>query len=67
MFDWMHVYCVGGILNSEMWMVLGALRDGGLDLQMLDDYVKQWTSPRVNVQNLFCKKSVASHKKHGYV
>ena len=67
MFDWMHVYCVGGILNSEMWMVLGALRDEGLDLQMLDDYVEQWTSPRISVVDLFCKKSVASHKKHGYV
>ena len=41
MFDWMHVYCVGGILKSEMWMVLGALKHHKLDLQMLDAYVEQ--------------------------
>lgn len=29
-FDWMHLYCVSGILNTELGYLMGSLKDAGL-------------------------------------
>ncbi len=48
MFDWMHIYLVGGIMNWEIgWLMHHMKRNGSnLTYEALGDYMETWTMPK---------------------
>ena len=49
MFDWMHVYLVGGLFNYELWNLLIFLKAAGVQLELLCEFVQKFTWLQKNV------------------
>lgn len=45
-FDWMHLYCVSGILNTELGYLMDSLKTAGLAWKDLDAYLRQFILPK---------------------
>ena len=63
MFDWMHIYLVGGILAQELGKTLAALRQIRVPLAAVTDFLSKWKWPKsvnLNFVRLF-KKTGAQH------
>ena len=43
--DWMHIYCVNGIFNTECGFLLESLRAAGLKYSDLDQYLWDSSTP----------------------
>ncbi len=68
MFDWMHIYLVGGLLDKELGLTMTALRRAGspLSYSQIGSYVEQWSFPKSAPQSfghLFDDKASTSHHK----
>ena len=67
MFDWMHVYCVGGLLDVELGQCMRALYDqrAPTTYHVLGAYVAQWKWPKALgaslLANLFDGKSAKKY------
>ena len=48
MFDWMHTYLMGGLLDEEVGLLMAALHaaNSPTTYQILGDYVAKWTWPK---------------------
>ena len=63
MFDWMHIYLVGGLLGQELGRTLASLRQIRVPSSAVADFVKKWTWPKslkLDFERLF-KKTAAQH------
>ena len=69
MFDWMHVYCVGGLLDVELGQCMRALHDqrAPTTYTVLGAYVAKWTWPKAvgDVASLFDVKSAKKYLANG--
>lgn len=46
MYDWCHVYLVGGVAGTEVGLLLGALQDSGFEMSEVEGFVKGFTWPK---------------------
>jgi len=46
LYDFQHVYLVGGIFPHELWLLLERLQQVGITWPMLDNYVQGWRWPK---------------------
>ena len=69
LFDWMHVFVVGGVFNTIAMCVLLALVPEGITWEVIDAYVSAWTPPASarssRVDDVFKPKRLAKHKDAG--
>ena len=60
--DWMHIYCVSGVFNTEGGFLMARLKDAGLRWQDLDAYLQTFQFPK----QLRAKGTSGSQTLRGY-
>jgi len=55
MYDWMHIYLVGGIFNYEVWYFFLFLKRAGRTIEHIHKFVSQWQWPK---STICCSKAL---------
>ena len=46
LYDYMHVFFVNGVFNSNVGLLMSALKPHNITYHMMDQYIKEWTWPK---------------------
>ena len=68
LFDWMHVFLVGGVFNTIALAVLMVLVNDGITWEHIDAYVSAWTLPSAvqsKIDDVFKPRRLSKHKDAG--
>ena len=62
LYDWMHVFCVSGVVNVHVGQLMQAMKAFRVTYSLLDEYVQEWHLPvaRGEVGDMFSVKRARS-------
>ena len=65
MHDWMHTMCVGGVVQTTLYLLFDAVAKSGIKFYpMVEGYMKQWILPKgksTNIASIFNNKRAKSN------